>query len=76
MWTNTRIAQGTLCYPFQGTIRLDKLDVFGQLDDDDVSYFLIFGVGLLSILALKSLETNIKKVVFYPWYLSVILMRL
>lgn len=37
VWTNTQIAQGSLCYPFQGTIRIDKLDVYGQLDDDDVS---------------------------------------
>lgn len=37
VWSNTTIAQGSLCYPFQGTIRIDKLDVYGQLDDDDVS---------------------------------------
>nr|CAH7761302.1 unnamed protein product [Callosobruchus chinensis] len=41
VWSNTTIAQGSLCYPFQGTIRIDKLDVYGQLEDDDVStYFL------------------------------------
>lgn len=44
VFSNTRIAQGTLCYPFQGTIRLDKLDVYGQLDDDDVSR-IFFGFG-------------------------------
>lgn len=37
VWSNSLIAQGSLCYPFQGTIRLDKLEVYGQLDDDDVS---------------------------------------
>lgn len=37
VWTNSLITQGALCYPFQGTIRLDKLEVYGQLDDDDVS---------------------------------------
>lgn len=37
VWSNTRISQGSLCYPFQGTIRLDKLQVYGQLNDDDVS---------------------------------------
>lgn len=37
VWTNSPVSQGTLCYPFQGTIRLDKLEVYGQLDDDDVS---------------------------------------
>lgn len=41
VFSNSRIAQGTLCYPFQGTIRLDKLEVHGQLEDDDVSYFII-----------------------------------
>lgn len=40
VWTNSMIAQGALCYPFQGTIRLDKLEVYGQLDDDDVSKLL------------------------------------
>lgn len=39
VWSNSPIAQGALCYPFQGTIRIDKLEVYGQLDDDDVSYF-------------------------------------
>lgn len=42
VWSNTTIAQGSLCYPFQGTIRIDKLDVYGQLDDDDVSCFSFF----------------------------------
>ncbi|CAG9826804.1 unnamed protein product [Diabrotica balteata] len=37
VWSNTEISQGTVCYPFQGTIRIDKLEVYGQLDDDDVS---------------------------------------
>lgn len=35
--TNTRVPQGTLCYPFQGTVRLDTINVYDQLDDDDVS---------------------------------------
>jgi hypothetical protein len=37
VWTNARIPQGTLIYPFQGTIRLDKLEVYSSLDDNDVS---------------------------------------
>jgi hypothetical protein len=37
VWTNARIPQGTLIYPFQGTIRLDKLEVYSYLDDNDVS---------------------------------------
>ncbi|KAK7790400.1 hypothetical protein R5R35_010751 [Gryllus longicercus] len=37
VWTNARIPQGTVIYPFQGTIRLDKLEVYSYLDDNDVS---------------------------------------
>lgn len=37
VWTNARIPQGTLIYPFQGTIRLDKLEVYSYLEDNDVS---------------------------------------
>lgn len=47
VWTNARIPQGTLIYPFQGTIRLDKLEVYSCLDDNDVSTlcsFLVFVV--------------------------------
>lgn len=39
VWTTTRIPQGSLCYPFQGTVRLDKIDVFSYIDEDDVSEF-------------------------------------
>lgn len=39
VWTNAKIPQGTLIYPFQGTIRLDKLEVYSYLSDNDVSYF-------------------------------------
>lgn len=42
VWSNSMIAQGSHCYPFQGTIRLDKLEVYGQLDDDDVSESLFY----------------------------------
>lgn len=38
VWTNAKIPQGTLIYPFQGTIRLDKLEVYSYLDDNDVSF--------------------------------------
>lgn len=37
VWTNATITQGTLIYPFQGTIRLDKLDIYNYLDFNDVS---------------------------------------
>jgi len=35
--TNVNVPRGTLIYPFQGTVRMDKLDVFSFLDDTDVS---------------------------------------
>jgi hypothetical protein len=37
VWSNQRIAQGTVYYPFQGTVRIDKLNVFSTASDDDVS---------------------------------------
>lgn len=37
VWSNQRISQGTLFYPFQGTVRIDKLNVFSKVSDDDVS---------------------------------------
>jgi hypothetical protein len=39
VWTTTRIPQGTLCYPFQGTVRIDKLDLYSYVDEDDVSTY-------------------------------------
>jgi hypothetical protein len=50
VWTNARIPQGTLIYPFQGTIRLDKLEVYSYLDDNDVSS--LMSVSVLIIVAL------------------------
>lgn len=38
VWTTAHVPRGTLCYPFQGTIRIDKLDVYSYVPDDDVSY--------------------------------------
>lgn len=38
VWSNQRIAQGTIYYPFQGTVRIDKLNVFSTASDDDVSW--------------------------------------
>jgi len=37
VYSNTRIPQGTVVYPFQGTVRLDNLHEYGQLHDSDVS---------------------------------------
>ncbi|XP_055920397.1 zinc finger protein 235-like [Eupeodes corollae] len=38
VWTTMGIPQGTLFYPFQGTIRIDTLDTFKYLEDEDVRY--------------------------------------
>ncbi|KAH6930004.1 hypothetical protein HPB50_007944 [Hyalomma asiaticum] len=35
VWSNSRISRGTRFLPFQGTVRLDKLEVFGTLDQKD-----------------------------------------
>ena len=37
VWSTNRIQQGTLYYPFQGTVRIDKLEVYSNTDDEDVS---------------------------------------
>lgn len=37
VWSNTAIPQGTVCYPFQGTVRIDNLDLYSYVDEDDVS---------------------------------------
>jgi len=42
--TNVNVPRGTLIYPFQGTVRMDKLDVFSFLDDTDVSVIDIYTV--------------------------------
>lgn len=49
VWSTNRIPQGSLCYPFQGTIRIDKLDVYSQLDESDVSYSLSFTLLLFTL---------------------------
>lgn len=36
-WSTTRIKQGALYYPFQGTVRIDKLNVYSYINEDDVS---------------------------------------
>lgn len=40
VWSNAPIPQGVRVYPFQGTVRLDKLQVFGYLNPTDVSTML------------------------------------
>lgn len=37
VFTTARIPQGTVLYPFQGTVRTDKLEIYSYLDEHDVS---------------------------------------
>lgn len=37
VWSTARIPQGTRCFPFQGTVRIDKLEVYSYVDEEDVS---------------------------------------
>ena len=37
LFTTSSIPLGKLFYPSQGTIRLDKLDLYSLVDDEDVS---------------------------------------
>lgn len=37
VFSSARIPQGTVIYPFQGTVRTDKLEIFSYLDEHDVS---------------------------------------
>uniref|UniRef100_A0A8W7PIG4 C2H2-type domain-containing protein n=1 Tax=Anopheles coluzzii TaxID=1518534 RepID=A0A8W7PIG4_ANOCL len=48
VWSNTSIPQGTLCYPFQGTVRIDNLDVYSTIEEDDVNSPLDLSTSLLS----------------------------
>ncbi|XP_014615265.1 histone-lysine N-methyltransferase PRDM9-like isoform X1 [Polistes fuscatus] len=36
VWSNVFIPLGTLIYPFQGSIRFDKIDLYSLLDDNDI----------------------------------------
>lgn len=44
VWTTAPVPRGALCYPFQGTIRIDKLEVYSYVAEDDVSFlfFVLF----------------------------------
>jgi hypothetical protein len=37
VFSTTRIPQGTVLYPFQGTVRTDKLEIYSYLEEHDVS---------------------------------------
>ncbi|KAG4068167.1 hypothetical protein HA402_001592 [Bradysia odoriphaga] len=38
VWTTNRIKQGAFYYPFQGTVRIDKLNIYSYVDDEDIRY--------------------------------------
>lgn len=42
IFSTARIPQGTVLYPFQGTVRTDKLEIYEYLDEHDVSKFCNF----------------------------------
>uniref|UniRef100_A0A1A9WEV2 Uncharacterized protein n=1 Tax=Glossina brevipalpis TaxID=37001 RepID=A0A1A9WEV2_9MUSC len=55
VWTCSDIAKGQLFYPFQGTIRIDKLNIGNNLQDDDgqrdtrisfLNYIFLFNFGI------------------------------
>lgn len=48
VWSNVLIPAGTLIYPFQGSIRFDKIDLYSLLDDNDVSNGFILDLRLIS----------------------------
>lgn len=37
VWSSSRIKQGELYYPFQGTVRIDKLNIYSYVENEDVS---------------------------------------
>lgn len=39
VWTTNRIKQGALYYPFQGTVRIDNLDIYSYINEEDVSTY-------------------------------------
>jgi hypothetical protein len=44
VWSSTEIQRGSLLYPFQGTIRIDKLHVYSYVPDHDVSFSFILAI--------------------------------
>lgn len=44
LWTNRCVEAGTFFHADQGTIRLDKLEIYSELQKDDVSTIIIDGI--------------------------------
>lgn len=42
VWTSAEIQRGSLLYPFQGTIRIDKLHVYSYVPEHDVSILSLY----------------------------------
>ncbi|KPJ06929.1 hypothetical protein RR48_11428 [Papilio machaon] len=45
VWTSTELQRGSLLYPFQGTIRIDKLHVYSYVADHDVDVWMLEGIS-------------------------------
>lgn len=84
VWTSMEIQKGTLLYPFQGTIRIDKLHVYSYVPDHDVSCFdFLTGIGYIEInliylyiIKFKSLYKHYnlnKKIIFKYKFIVIIL---
>lgn len=41
VFSTVRVQQNTVFYPFQGTVRTDKLEIHSYLDEHDVSTFIL-----------------------------------
>lgn len=54
VWSSTRIKQGEMYYPFQGTVRIDKLNILSYVSDEDVSTIFTIFVLYFQISPLES----------------------
>lgn len=54
VWTSTRIKQGAMYHPFQGTVRFDKLNLYSYLNENDVSTSINFPIKYQWFLVLVS----------------------
>lgn len=48
LWSNQTLSTGSRFYPDQGTVKLDKLEVYTKLCDDDVSILIFIIANNLS----------------------------
>lgn len=59
VFSTVRVQQNTVFYPFQGTVRTDKLEIHSYLDEHDVSTFILkFFSHIIDRHLLKGEETG------------------